>query len=133
MNKTTCIASSLLVFSALSVLGSAQTSAMPAIPPGGDIPKSFVPLAHQEPDYAKRDLQIPMRDGVLLHTVILIPKGVNHGPMLLDRSPYSQNEVMSGGEGPFLSAKSGTPLCRPCGAWLHHRRAGCAREVRLRR
>ena len=103
MNKATCIVSSLLVFSALSVLGSAQTSAMPAIPPGGDIPKSFVPLTHQEPDYAKRDLEIPMRDGVLLHTVILIPKGVNHGPMLLDRSPYSQNEVMSGGEGPFLS------------------------------
>ena len=103
MYKTTCIASALLVFCSLSVLGSAQTSAMPAIPPGGDIPKSFVPHAHQIPDYTKRELEIQMRDGVLLHTVILIPKGVNHGPMLLDRSPYSQNEVMSGGEGPFLS------------------------------
>jgi putative CocE/NonD family hydrolase len=103
MNKTTCIAFSLLVFSLLSGLGSAQTLAVPAIPPGGDIPKSFVPPARQEPDYAKRDLEIQMRDGVLLHTVILIPKGVNHGPMLLDRSPYSQNEVLSGGEGPVLS------------------------------
>jgi putative CocE/NonD family hydrolase len=62
-----------------------------------------MPPARQEPDYVKRNLEIPMRDGVLLHTVILIPKGVNHAPMLLDRSPYSQNEVMSGGEAPFLS------------------------------
>ena len=27
-------------------------------------------------DYTKRDVMIPMRDGIKLHTVILIPKGV---------------------------------------------------------
>ncbi len=31
---------------------------------------------------------IPMRDGVKLHTVILLPKGAAHAPMLLTRTPY---------------------------------------------
>src|SRR3954451_17077827 len=29
-------------------------------------------------DYTKRDVMIPMRDGIKLHTVILIPKGAQH-------------------------------------------------------
>ena len=32
---------------------------------------------------------IPMRDGVKLHTVILVPKGASHAPILLTRTPYS--------------------------------------------
>jgi uncharacterized protein len=32
---------------------------------------------------------IPMRDGVKLHTVILVPKGAKHAPILLTRTPYS--------------------------------------------
>ncbi|MEK6399116.1 MAG: CocE/NonD family hydrolase, partial [Terriglobus sp.] len=40
-------------------------------------------------DYTKRDVMIPMRDGVKLHTVILIPKGAKRAPMLLTRTPYS--------------------------------------------
>ena len=39
-------------------------------------------------DYTLRDVMIPMRDGVRLHTVIIIPKGVTHAPMLLTRTPY---------------------------------------------
>jgi putative CocE/NonD family hydrolase len=39
-------------------------------------------------DYAKRDVMIPMRDGVKLHTVILVPKGAKGLPMLLERTPY---------------------------------------------
>ncbi len=31
-------------------------------------------------DYVKRDVMIPMRDGVKLHTVILIPKGAKMRP-----------------------------------------------------
>src|SRR5258707_6182834 len=31
---------------------------------------------------------IPMRDGVKLHTVIVIPKGAKHAPILLTRTPY---------------------------------------------
>jgi putative CocE/NonD family hydrolase len=40
-------------------------------------------------DYVKRDVMIPMRDGVRLHTVIVIPKGAHNAPMLLTRTPYS--------------------------------------------
>jgi len=40
-------------------------------------------------DYVKRDVMIPMRDGVKLHTVIVLPKGAKSAPMLLTRTPYS--------------------------------------------
>ena len=39
-----------------------------------DIPKTFTaPTANQ--DYVKREVMIPMRDGVKLYTVIVVPKG----------------------------------------------------------
>ncbi len=41
---------------------------------GGDIPAEFHAITDQD-DYVKRDEMIPMRDGVKLHTVIIIPKG----------------------------------------------------------
>ena len=40
-------------------------------------------------DYENRDVMIPMRDGVRLHTVILVPKGAKNAPILLTRTPYS--------------------------------------------
>src|SRR5437764_8365152 len=36
---------------------------------------------------------IPMRDGVRLHTVILVPKGASHAPILLTRTPYEANSL----------------------------------------
>jgi putative CocE/NonD family hydrolase len=40
-------------------------------------------------DYIKRVEMVPMRDGVKLYTVIVIPRGVSHAPILLTRTPYS--------------------------------------------
>src|SRR5258708_26929785 len=40
-------------------------------------------------DYVRREAMIPMRDGVKLHTVILVPKGANRAPILLTRTPYN--------------------------------------------
>src|SRR5271154_378881 len=40
-------------------------------------------------DYTRRDVMIPMRDGVRLHTVILVPKGAKSAGILLTRTPYS--------------------------------------------
>ena len=40
-------------------------------------------------DYVRRDVMIPMRDGVRLHTVIVVPKGAKNAPMLLTRTPYN--------------------------------------------
>jgi putative CocE/NonD family hydrolase len=39
-------------------------------------------------DYDKREVMIPMRDGVKLHTVIVVPKGARNAPILLTRTPY---------------------------------------------
>ena len=42
-------------------------------------------------DFVRKEVMIPMRDGVKLHTVILIPKGATHAPILLTRTPYDAN------------------------------------------
>jgi len=44
-------------------------------------------------DYERRDVMIPMRDGVKLHTVVLIPRGAGHAPILLTRTPYNATEL----------------------------------------
>ena len=43
-------------------------------------------------DYIKREVMIPMRDGVKLHTVILIPRGAQHAPIILTRTPYHASQ-----------------------------------------
>jgi putative CocE/NonD family hydrolase len=56
-----------------------------------DIPRTFrVPL--KDYDYVKREVMIPMRDGVRLHTVIVVPKGARKAPMLLTRTPYNASK-----------------------------------------
>jgi len=39
-------------------------------------------------NYERRTVNIPMRDGVKLHTVILVPKGARNAPILMTRTPY---------------------------------------------
>jgi putative CocE/NonD family hydrolase len=46
-------------------------------------------------DYTRRTADIPMRDGVKLHTVILIPKGAKHAPILMTRTPYDADALTS--------------------------------------
>ena len=40
-------------------------------------------------DYVKRVVMIPMRDGVKLYTVIVVPKGAQKAPIMLTRTPYN--------------------------------------------
>jgi putative CocE/NonD family hydrolase len=58
-------------------------------------------------DYIRRDVMIPMRDGVKLHTVILVPKGAKGAPILLTRTPYDAKALTSHAEsshlGPILT------------------------------
>jgi putative CocE/NonD family hydrolase len=58
-------------------------------------------------DYIKRDVMIPMRDGVKLHTVIITPKGARRAPILLTRTPYNATELTSHAQsshlGPILT------------------------------
>ncbi|WP_426210080.1 CocE/NonD family hydrolase [Massilia sp. TWP1-3-3] len=46
-------------------------------------------------DYERRIVMIPMRDGVKLKTVIVVPKGAKGAGMLLTRTPYNAGELTS--------------------------------------
>ncbi len=75
----------------------AQTPARPSTTPGtlpSETPASFKPTDDGF-DYVRRDLMIPMRDGARLHTVILLPKGAKHAPILLTRTPYNAAALTS--------------------------------------
>lgn len=52
-----------------------------------DIPNKFEP-PRDSYDYVKKVVMVPMRDGVKLYTVIVIPKGAHNAPILLTRTPY---------------------------------------------
>ena len=43
-------------------------------------------------DFERREVMIPMRDGVKLHTVILLPKGAKRAPIILTRTPYNADK-----------------------------------------
>ncbi|MDP9088053.1 MAG: CocE/NonD family hydrolase, partial [Pseudomonadota bacterium] len=68
-------------------------------PSGGDIPADFAVITEGN-DYIKRDVMIAMRDGVKLHTVIVIPRGAARAPMILDRTPYNAGKFTSSTESP---------------------------------
>jgi hypothetical protein len=71
---------------------------LPPIPKGGDIPKSFTP-PRAEFQYVRREVMIPMRDGVKLYAVLIIPHGAyargGKFPIMLDRTPYSADSATS--------------------------------------
>src|SRR5271163_4136348 len=58
-------------------------------------------------DYLRREEMIAMRDGVKLHTVILVPRGAKGAPILLTRTPYSANVLTTHAQsahlGPILT------------------------------
>jgi putative CocE/NonD family hydrolase len=72
----------------------------PAVQPGGDIPPSAyvspAPSVSAPPfansTYERRAVSIPMRDGVKLYTVLIIPKAPGKLPIMLDRTPYSADK-----------------------------------------
>jgi putative CocE/NonD family hydrolase len=65
---------------------------VPALP--SETPAKIVPTNYGF-DHERRDVMIPMRDGVKLHTVILVPKGAHRAPMLLTRTPYNATDLTS--------------------------------------
>jgi putative CocE/NonD family hydrolase len=85
---------------ALAVVSLAAQQTPPLTP---DIPKRF-----NEPtttyDYVKRDVMIQMRDGVKLHTVIVVPKGARQAPLLLTRTPYNASERAERNRSPRMVA-----------------------------
>ena len=91
-NKTTILA-------LLLVSTSFGARAAPDAPPPkplypqfpSETPAKFEPVTASF-DYERREAMIAMRDGVKLHTVILIPKGARNTPILLTRTPYDADD-----------------------------------------
>src|SRR5690348_13403913 len=102
---------------ALAAPAAAGDRVEPAVQPGGDIPAHFQPVApipkggdipqafnapRGEFQYLRREVSIPMRDGVKLYAVLIIPKHAGKFPIMLDRTPYSADKGTSrGGFGPY--------------------------------
>jgi hypothetical protein len=90
MNKLfACLAGALLLTAAD---GQTPPPKYPALP--SEIADKFVEYTSTF-DYTKRVAMIPMRDGVKLHTVIIVPKGAHGAPMLLTRTPYDADGMAS--------------------------------------
>ncbi|MDC8748452.1 CocE/NonD family hydrolase [Xanthomonas campestris] len=81
---------SCLLATAITAATGIATAQMAAIRPAANSapPEAASSAAN---DYIKREVMIPMRDGVKLHTIIVLPKGAHHAPMLLTRTPFGAN------------------------------------------
>jgi putative CocE/NonD family hydrolase len=55
-------------------------------------------------DYEKRVVMIPMRDGVKLYTVMIVPKGAKDAPILLTRTPYNAKRAAQRALSPHAAA-----------------------------
>ena len=79
------------------ILALAAATFLPAQPVPG-LPNEM-PAAFQQPvgawDHERREVMVPMRDGVKLKTVILVPRGAKGAPILLTRTPYNAVELTS--------------------------------------
>ena len=95
---------SLTLAVALSALLSGSVLQAQTAPLTPDIPASYAaPTASY--DYVKRVVMIPMRDGVKLYTVIVIPKAATHAPILLTRTPYDASTRAARIESPHMLAE----------------------------
>ncbi|CAN5390936.1 CocE/NonD family hydrolase [soil metagenome] len=93
----------LLVVSLLSNMIStlAQTPKYPDYP--SETPDNLKPTNYGF-DYERRDLMIAMRDGVKLHTVVLVPKGAKNAPILLTRTPYNASVLTTNSNSSHLGS-----------------------------
>jgi putative CocE/NonD family hydrolase len=90
----------LLVALLHTFVGAASAQTPPSTP---DIPAKYTAPAASY-DYIKREVMIAMRDGVKLHTVIVIPKGAKNAPLLLTRTPYNASKRAERSRSPRMLA-----------------------------
>src|SRR5687767_13630479 len=107
MTKSVRTFTSLLAGLAALLLALASTAA--AQTPAtlqSETPAKFEPTYHGF-DHVRRDVMIPMGDGVRLHTVVLVPRAAKGAPILLTRTPYDATALTSHAEsarlGPLLT------------------------------
>ncbi|HSY69641.1 MAG TPA: CocE/NonD family hydrolase [Edaphobacter sp.] len=80
------------VLCSLLPLAPAQSNSKPPATLPSESPTVFVPT-NSGFEYDRREVMVPMRDGVKLHTVVLVPKGAKNAPILLTRTPYNANAL----------------------------------------
>ncbi len=89
-----------------AVLGTALTAlVLPALPVSAAPQGTLDTMANEkvaeydwirpQANFVRRVVDIPMRDGVKLHTVIIYRKGLSDAPMLLTRTPYDAEQATS--------------------------------------
>jgi hypothetical protein len=84
---TTTLAALLLTVSSGLCAEDAPKPLYPQYP--SETPTNFAPVSDTR-DYELRDVMIPMRDGVKLHTIILVPKGASRSQPLLRELALSE-------------------------------------------
>jgi putative CocE/NonD family hydrolase len=103
-SRSKFVSLSLLLMMALAGPLAAQSEIVPDFSPVTD---AF--------DHERREVMIPMRDGVKLHTVIVIPKGATAAPIIITRTPYGSDKPTTQGHSPYASmvlAVADEPLLR---------------------
>ena len=104
MKSCRCLA----VSTSLILVLSAGLSPAPAAAQGSttlpsEIPAKFEPTGYGF-DHVRREVMIPMRDGVKLHTVILVPQGAKGAPILLTRTPYDADKLTTRSDSSHLAS-----------------------------
>jgi putative CocE/NonD family hydrolase len=86
----------------LAGLSHAQTAPLyPALP--SETPAEFTGPTSSF-NYVKRTVMIPMRDGVKLNTVVIVPRDAKNAPILLTRTPYDAASLTSHADSSDLGA-----------------------------
>jgi uncharacterized protein len=75
-------------------------AAAPAAAQTDEVVTNFSPVTSAF-DHERREVMIPMRDGVRLHTVIVVPRNLRApAPIILTRTPYGADRATSQGHSP---------------------------------
>ncbi|HVF16803.1 MAG TPA: CocE/NonD family hydrolase, partial [Steroidobacteraceae bacterium] len=87
----------------LSMIAASALAIEPVTSLPSETPEKFTPNIETF-DFEKREIMVPMRDGVKLKTFILVPKGAKNAPMLMTRTPYNAGGRVSRNPSPRLAS-----------------------------
>ncbi len=94
-----------LAIAIVALITSTQSAVAQADPVAllpSETPDTFVPTNYGF-EFVRRVEMIPMRDGVKLNTIILVPKGAERAPILLTRTPYEAEGLTTHSESEHLA------------------------------
>ncbi len=85
------------------ILALTNAQAQPAVTLSSETPAEFKPVISSF-DFDRREVMVPMRDGVKLKTIILVPKAARGAPIFLNRTPYNASKKLSRLDSPHLAS-----------------------------